>query len=449
LDRRAFLASALGAAAATPALAAVGSESEPKLRGTLGEGDLAIDPNSRSSSIQDLLDAASAENRQLFLPPGDFVVSELRLPPRTRLAGVPGATRLLFGGGRFMAMGERCEIVELAGLTFEGGTLPFDEFVPGLLTLTDCAAVSIDNCTILGSTGSGLAADRSAGRIARTTVSGARGVGIRLIEARGMTITDNTVSDCASGGIYVHRWNPADDETVVTGNRVSRIAATDGGSGYNGNGISIFRAHGVAVTNNRIADCAFAAIRANSASNVQIGGNSCTRSGEFGIVSEFAFEGASIANNIVDGAASGIAVLNFAQSGRMAVVSGNIVRNISGRAPRVLDPQRFGAGIVVEADASVTGNVIDGATLHGMSVGWGASLRDVAVTGNVIRRAPVGVAVSVVEGAGAAVIADNLISGAENGAVVGMAYAEPATGDLAETGAHAYPHLLVERNRVS
>src|SRR6185436_12885977 len=129
--------------------------------------------------------------------------------------------------------------------------------------------------------------------------------------------------------------------------------------------------------------------------------------------------------------------------------SGNIVRNLTGVGPYAADPPGFGVGIAIEADTSATGNVIDGAPRFGMLLGWGPSLRDVAATSNVIRGAPVGVAVSVADGAGSAVIADNLISGATRGAVVGMRWAETASGDLAKTGAAKFPHLLVERNRVS
>lgn len=450
MDRRSFLAGALGAAATTPALAAVDSAGKPLLRGPIERDEPGIDPRARtdgSGNLQDLLDRASADDRQLFLPPGTFVVSELKLPPRTRLAGVPGATRLAFGGGAFMIAAERAEIVELAGLTIDGNDLPMEPYVPGILHLAECASVSIDTCTIIGSGVSGIALDRSQGRIARTTVRGAAEAGIRVIEARGLSITDNVVEDCGNGGILVHRWSEGEDGTLLTGNRIARIGATGGGTGYNGNGISVFRAHGVIVASNRIADCAFTAIRANSANNVQITGNSCRGSGETGIVSEYAFEGALIANNVIDGAASGIGVVNFNDGGRLAIVSGNIVRNLTGAGPSAAEPQ--GIGIVVEADAAVTGNVIDGAPLAGMRIGWGPHLRDVAATGNVIRRAPVGIAVSVIDGAGPVVISDNLISGAEKGAVVGMHWAVPATGDLTQDGAGGYPHLLVERNFVS
>ncbi|TJW38572.1 MAG: TIGR03808 family TAT-translocated repetitive protein, partial [Mesorhizobium sp.] len=55
----------------------------------------------------------------------------------------------------------------------------------------------------------------------------------------------------------------------------------------------------------------------------------------------------------------------------------------------------------------------------------------------------------VVEGAGTAVISDNVIDGAQNGAIIGQRWAEPVTGDLAASGDAGYAHLTVERNHVS
>jgi uncharacterized secreted repeat protein (TIGR03808 family) len=452
VDRRSFLTGAIGAAVATPALAALDTTGSPMLRGTLDAAELGIKPGAavnQSVALQRLLDAASADDREVFLPAGTFVVSDLVLPPRTRLAGVAGATRLVYGGGSHMILGERAEVVQIRDITIDGAGQALDEYVPGILHLAESRGVVIDNVTVTGSSGSGLALDRCAGRITRTTVRNVRDAGIRVVESTGLTITDNTIEDCGNGGILIHRWTEGEDGTIVTGNRVARIAAEAGGTGQNGNGINIFRAHGVIVANNRVVDCAFTAIRANSANNVQITGNNTARSGEVGIYSEFAFEGAMIANNIVDGAATGICVVNFNAGGRLAVVSGNIVRNLTGKGPYAADPPGFGVGIAIEADVAASGNVIDGAPLFGMLLGWGPYLRDVAATSNVIRRAPLGVAVSVVEGAGSAVISDNLISGATQGAVVGMRWAETVTGDLAQSGADRYPHLLVERNRVS
>ena len=167
------------------------------------------------------------------------------------------------------------------------------------------------------------------------------------------------------------------------------------------------------VRGNRIRDCAFSAVRGNAASNIQVIGNNCTGSGEVAIYAEFGFEGAVIANNTVDGAAVGVAVTNFNEGGRLAVVQGNVIRNLVPKRPAGTDPNDgAGIGIGVEADTAVTGNVIENAPSAGISVGFGQYLRDVTVTGNVVRTVGIGIAVSVAPGAGAAVIADNLIAGA-------------------------------------
>src|SRR5690606_3594203 len=119
--------------------------------------------------------------------------------------------------------------------------------------------------------------------------------------------------------------------------------------------------------------------------------------------------GAVVNSNVVDGAAIGISIANLDQGGRMAVVSGNIVRNLVDAAPYSDEAPGFGIGITVEADTAVTGNVVEGAPRYGMMLGWGPFLRNVVATGNVVRDCAEGFAVSVVEGAGSAVVADNVI----------------------------------------
>jgi putative cofactor-binding repeat protein len=54
-----------------------------------------------------------------------------------------------------------------------------------------------------------------------------------------------------------------------------------------------------------------------------------------------------------------------------------------------------GVGIGIEADTVVTGNVVENAPNIGIAAGWGAYLRDVAVSANVIRNADFGITVSV------------------------------------------------------
>jgi uncharacterized secreted repeat protein (TIGR03808 family) len=422
------------------------------MRGSINAGEFGVSPDAlddQSRAFSAMLQAAAEQQMQIFLPPGAYHISNIALPEYVRLAGVPGATRLIYRGNGHMLLAEEAEHIELTGLAVDGANRWLGDHAQAIVEARRVRHFVIDNCAILGSGKHAVALERVSGRIERSTISGAADAGIYSVEGGGLQVTGNTVSDCGNGGILIHRWQADEDGTMVTGNRVEHILATKGGTGQNGNGINIFRADNVIVANNIIADCAFSAIRANSASNIQITGNNCARSGETAIYSEFAFEGAVINSNIIDGAANGISIVNFDQGGRMSVCSGNLVRNLSAEGPYQPDPPGFGTGIAVEADCSVTGNLVENAPLYGIGVGWGPFMRNVVATGNVVREAGRGIAVSVVEGTGSAVVSDNVIDGAKAGAVVGHRWGEVVTADLALAAASGYPHLTVERNQVS
>jgi uncharacterized secreted repeat protein (TIGR03808 family) len=235
----------------------------------------------------------------------------------------------------------------------------------------------------------------------------------------------------------------------VVDNRIANIANRSGGSGQYGNAINAFRAGNVIVRGNRIRHCAFSAVRGNTAANIQIDGNSISDTGEVALYAEFGFEGAIIANNSVEGAAIGVSVTNFNDGGRLAVVQGNIIRSLKPQRPAGTDPgDSAGIGISVEADTVVAGNVIENAPLAGIMLGWGRYLRDVAATGNVVRKADIGIAVSVTPGSASTLVADNVITDSARGAIVGMAGAKAVTTDLAQGGAESYPHLTISGNRV-
>ena len=99
------------------------------------------------------------------------------------------------------------------------------------------------------------------------------------------------------------------------GNRIANIDWRGGGNGQNGNGISIYLADDVIVSDNQISDCAFSAVRINGGKNCQIRGNSCSSLGETAIYAEFGFSGSVIADNVVDGAATGISITNLGDDG--------------------------------------------------------------------------------------------------------------------------------------
>ena len=219
-----------------------------------------------------------------------------------------------------------------------------------------------------------------------------------------------------------------------------------GGEGQNGNGVNVYRAGNVMVSGNQITDCAFTAVRNNSGSDVQIIANNCMRLGEVAIYSEFSVEGSVIANNMIDTAATGISITNFNEGGRLAVCQGNLVRNLNLRDHPV---DKRGVGIAVEADTAVTGNVIENAPTAGIWLGWGKYFRNVSATGNVVRDCAIGISASVATGAEKGLIANNLISGAKRGAILGMDHNEPATKDLGLVGVTAPATLNVMGNVVS
>ncbi len=413
--------------------------------------ELGLVPNAaddQSALFQRAINRAVQKGRALFLPAGNYPVANLRFPSGTLIVGVPGRTRLIYqGGGGLLATAEGVSNVSLSGLTFDGSNRDLGDHTEGLLHFVGVRDIALNDCEVSGSSKSGIVLDRCSGRISACSVTGAAEAAIRSNEATGLQIVDNVVADCANGGIWVHRWKAGEDGTIVSRNRVERIGAKYGGTGQWGNGINVFRAHGVVISNNRIADCAFSAIRSNTGSNVQIIGNSCMRSGEVAIYSEFAFEGALIANNIIDGGTTGISIANFMDGGRLAVCSGNLIRNLSATGPYPPEVAGFGIGIAAEADTSITGNVIEGAPRFGMLLGWGPYMRNIVASQNVLRACGTGIAVTVVKGAGTAVISDNVVQASQRDAIVGYRWLDKATRELNDT--RDWSHLSVSGNHIS
>jgi len=390
-----------------------------------------LDPASsadQTGAIQAAIDRATAKSEMLHLPAGTFRCGTIGLPTGTRILGVPGATKLLFTGGPAFLVASRAHGIILEGLVIDGGLQPLDtQTADGLITLADCTDVWLRNVTVTGSLINGISLRRCSGTVTSCSVGKCGQTAIFSQDAYDFSITANRVEAIGNNGIQVWRSEIGEDGTLVAHNRVSHIEARDGGDGPNGNGINVFRAGSVQVLANRVSDCVFSAIRANSASNILIADNSCERLGEVAIYSEFAFQGAVISGNLVDGASLGISVTNFNEGGRLAVVQGNLLRNLKRTSASGED---LGIGIAVEADTSVSGNVIEAAARVGILAGWGAYRRDIAITGNVVRASPVGIGLSSSESGGAVLVAQNLISGASSGGIRLMDGGSPIGSDL-------------------
>ena len=382
-----------------------------------------------------------------MLAPGVYRAGGLTLPAGASLLGVRGATRLILTHGPSLLSAEHADTVSLSGLTLDGGgqTLPAGR---ALVHFDDVKAVRITDCEVAGAGGNGVTLERCDGEVTHCTITGAADNALFCNDSRGLIIAANVISKSGNGGIRVFQSVKRHDGSLIADNRIEDTAARSGGTGENGNAINVYRAADVIVRGNHIRNTAFSAIRGNAADNIQILGNNCTALDEVAIYSELGFEGAVIADNVIDGAETGISVTNFDQGSRLATVRGNIVRNL-GKSRTNRPPEEIGVGIAVEADTVVSGNVIERAPNAGIGVGWGQYLRNVAVTGNVVREAGYGVAVSVAAGAGVAVISGNLFAGTARGAIVGMEWHKAVTGDLALSGAERYPQLKISGNQVS
>jgi uncharacterized secreted repeat protein (TIGR03808 family) len=405
-------------------------------------------PDDQTKLLQRAIDEAARAQIPLALPAGVYRTSMLRLQNGTQLVGVRGATRFVFNGGASMLSGEGANSVGLLNITFDGSGIP----LPTRRGLVHCLGgrdIRITDCEIAGSGGNGIWLENVSGDVSGNIITRSAATAIVSFDAQGLQVARNTIQGTNDNGIEIIRTTIGDDGTLVADNRIEDIKAGPGGSGQYGNAINTFRAGNVTVRGNRIRNCDYSAVRGNSASNIQITGNSVSDVREVALYSEFSFEGAVIANNTVDGAALGVSVCNFNEGGRLAVVQGNIIRNLLPKRPIGTAPDDdAGIGIYVEADTTVSGNVIENAPSFGIVAGWGKYLRDVVISGNVIRNAFVGVGVSVTPGAGTALVNNNVISEAPRGAVVGLDHARPITADLSAEGAPRFAQVVVGTNAV-
>ena len=451
-NRRLLFAAFAGASAgaATPALAREsGAASAP--RADIDAASLGVRPDEeadQSAVLQRAVERAAAAGAVLRLPPGSYRASGLQLPSYAAIAGVAGATRITLAGGSSLLSSGGSDRISLSGLVLDGANIVLPDGA-GLVHLKQGRDVRIRDCEVVNVGGNGIMLDAIAGDVTGNSVIGAAGYAIFSNNAGGLRIDGNTVRGSGNNGIAVWRGAPGNDGTLVVDNRVEDTKNLSGGTGQWGNAINVFRADNVIVRGNRIRNAAYSAVRGNMASNLQIVGNTCSGLGETAVIVEFGFQGAVIASNIIDGAAVGIAITNFADGGRLAVVQGNLIRNLVRGRPAGEDQNNIDAfGISVEADTTVTGNVLDNIEGTGIRAGYGPYLRDVTISSNVVRGTDRGIAVSVVSGSGTAVIADNLISDARSGAIVGMEWEKTVTGDLSKDGAGQYAQLSIGGNRV-
>ncbi|WP_141703390.1 right-handed parallel beta-helix repeat-containing protein [Methylobrevis pamukkalensis] len=211
-------------------------------------------------------------------------------------------------------------------MTIDGANRALDDPDAGLLAFSAVTDLTIERCTVSGSSGTALALSRVSGRVTGCRINGAAGSGLAVIEAVGLSISGNEITDCGEAGVSLTRWTPGEDGSLVSDNRIERIASRTGAGGRAGSGVLLSGAGAVIVSGNRIADCAAGAIHASASPGLQLVGNSCLRSG--GTAIEVAGAGgALVSGNVIDGAAAGIRLSGGED--RPAVCQGNVVRALA------------------------------------------------------------------------------------------------------------------------
>ena len=438
---RRLVVAGLASALAAPALigrALAGDFIDPHDFG-LTDGSDGVD---QTAALQQAINAAAQAGRDLRLPMGAYYVTGLQFPGNLRIFGSAQATHLIaYDEGTIARIGAGRGLV-IDGVSFSGGK---DDMPALLLDATEDAIIR--NCAFSGN-GVGIGASNAGGSIEDCRFESLGDAAIHSLNGRGLFIRGNRIGDCGNAGIRIWRDASGHDGSIVTGNAISRIDWRGGGNGQNGNGVNVYQADGVIVADNVIADCAFTAVRVNAGRNTQVRGNTCLNSGEVAIFSEFGFSGSVIADNIVDGAATGIDITNLDSGGYLATCTGNIVRNIL--ASSAVNPDTRPVGIYAEADTVVANNVVENVPGVGIAAGYGPFVRNVSVTGNVLSGCTIGIGVTVVDEpqVGRVNVGGNTVSGATQGAIVGMEWENVVSDDLARD-ADNYPHVAVAGNVVA
>ena len=397
----------------------------------------------QTAAIQAAIDDAANFGKDVLFPSGEFYVTNLRFHGNTRYIGSSGGTYLRsWQDGPVASAGTGAHMV-IDGITFGGGAGGATIFL-----LEETENATFRDC---GFDNGGVAIE---GRYASATIENCRfgyqrDAAIHSVDSSaGMFIRGNRISNSGNAGIRIWREEAGRDSSIISGNTISHVDWNEGGNGQNGNGVNIFQADDVIVTDNIISDCAFTAVRVNAGRNTQIRGNTCLNSGEVAIFSEFGFSGSVIADNIIDGAATGIDITNFDSGGHLATCTGNIVRNIT--ASSAVNPDTRPVGIYAEAETVVSNNTIEGVPGIGIVAGYGTFLRNVVISDNVLYGVNIGIGVSVVRdpSPGAVKISGNLIDDPLDLGIVGLEWDKIVSEDLVRDAAN-YPHVTLADNTVT
>jgi len=445
-----------------------------------------------SATLQAIFDQAVSSGLPLVVRPGTYDAANIVIAAPISVRGVPGKVtfRAAAGAAYILYLGAFTR-AEFYGITFDGNNValttdPNLQPAQGLVnTRKDSSSLVskavFDRCSFVNSTQCGIGIGGTRLLVTDCVFSRCALKSIGVMETDEVTVRDshfeyqdhamhfypypclnvtvenNKILGCRRNGIA---FEPQGDGKVnqhltIRNNKILQppeggfsVSRTDlATTGAEGNGILAYLCENVVIEGNHIRDCEFSAIRANVTSHLTINGNVCRTSGETAIYVETvgmyvgAFD-ATITNNVVNGGGAGIAVVNYNTDGRFSTIGGNIIDNVHAKTITYKGGSygTSGAGIYAEADATVTGNTIEGADM-GIGLGTNEYSRYLNATGNVVLQTTLGIGVS-----GSSpreiLVSNNVIGGYSSGAIKAFTYTGVGTPSYTITGAELCPANL-------
>ncbi len=382
----------------------------------------------QSQILQTAIHQAAIQKLPLFIPAGTYIVNDINLLEKTHLIGANKQTHLIQTSNAPIINANNANDIIIENITFEGNLTSYTD--SQILSLNTLKNIKIKNCRIFNGNGNGIKLSNSTAQITNNEIYNINRAALFSINGKNHKITNNSIHNCANNGILIWQKTQSEDSSIITNNHIYNIKSIAGGTGQNGNGINIFKANNVIISNNRFDNCTYSAVRINSGNNCQILNNNCTNIGEVALYAEFAFNGVIINNNLVDRAGSGIIMTNLNQNGHLAICNGNLVRNLVLRPVKIGDDDARGMGIGAEADALIEGNVIENAINFGIASGYGKYQRNVSILNNMIKDSGTAITVSVAANAGKVTISNNSINNSKTAAIIGYEWQNPSTNEL-------------------
>jgi uncharacterized secreted repeat protein (TIGR03808 family) len=365
---------------------------------------LSAEAAERTSKLQALIDKAADGDGVVSLEAGTYLISTLHINSTIKFEGIRGRTVLSsIDGAPLLSIKNAADVV-ISGIVFDsqnlkpadgaggaGGTS--DDDAKFQLHALECQDILIEGCIFRNAKTSALGLDACTGRVVGNQIYGIEQAGIlggrfygnyashalgtHTVQPRGMEITGNHVHDIGNNGIMLKHYGPTSEEdgSIISNNHVEGILSGSG-NGQHGNGIYVFASDNVIVSNNRITNCDYSAIRNASSKHVTISNNSISRISENAIFVEFAFESTMVSGNVVEDAFRGIQLSGGdGVLGYSGICSNNIVRNIN-RPTLNPDGGKFMGIMIASINTVAIGNVIENVGTNADGPGIGLLIQD-------------------------------------------------------------------------